>query len=155
LDYRYFCLTAHYRTQLNFTLENLDAAKTSLQRLKNIISEIKDDNKLNEKYLKEFVTAINDDLDMPKALAVLWKLLRDEKAIGKIKTIEKIDLIFGLDLLKKNEIEIPNEVQKTVNERENARKNKDFKKSDILRDKIKELGYKVDDAKDGVKISKI
>ena len=153
LDYRYFCLTAHYRKQLNFTLENLDAAKTSLGRLKNIISELKDDNKINEKYLKEFEHAINDDLDMPSALAVLWKMLRDEKAVGKIKTIEKMDSILGLNLLKREEIEIPAEVGKLVDEREKARGLKDFKKSDEIREKIQKLGYKIDDTKDGVKIS--
>ncbi len=154
LDYRYFCLTAHYRSQLNFSLENLDSAKTSLSRLKRIISELKDDGKTNEKYLKEFENAINNDLDMPSALTVLWKLVRDEKANGKIKTIEKIDKVFGLYLLKKEEIKISSEVQKLIKEREEARKNKDFKKSDELRDKIKKLGYKVDDAIGGVKVSK-
>ncbi len=155
LDYRYFCLTAHYRTQLNFSLENLDAAKTSNQRLKNIISETRDDGKINEKYLKEFEKAIDNDLDMPSALAVLWKLVRDEKANGKIKTIEKMDSVFGLDLLKKEEVEIPAEVEKLIKEREEARKSRDFKKSDELRDKINKLGYKIDDTKEGVKITRV
>jgi cysteinyl-tRNA synthetase len=155
LDYRYFCLTAHYRTQLNFSLENLDAAKTSLKRLKNIISEIKNDGKINDKYLGEFEKSINNDLDMPSALAVLWRLVRDEKAIGKIKTIEKIDSVFGLNLLKKEEIKIPAEILGLIDEREEARKKKDFKKSDELRAKINKLGYKVDDTSEGVKISKL
>jgi cysteinyl-tRNA synthetase len=155
LEYRYLCLTAHYRTQLNFTLENLDSAKNSLQRLKNIISEIKEDNKINENYIKEFEKAINDDLDMPKALAILWKLVRDEKANGKIKTIEKMDEVFGLDLLKKEECEVPLEIQKLASERETARKNKDFKKSDELRDRINKLGYNIADSKDGVKVKKL
>lgn len=155
LDYRYFLLTTHYRSPLLFSLENLDNSKKSLQRLKNIISEIKDDSKVNEKYLKEFLNAINDDLNMPEALAVLWKLVRDEKATGKIKTIEKIDRVFGLNLLSKEEISVPIEVQKLINEREEARKNKDFKKSDLLREEIKKLGYRVDDAKASIKVSKI
>ena len=154
LDYRYLTLTTHYRSPLIFSFDNLDNAKNSLQRLKNIIGETKDDGKKDEKYLKEFENAINDDLDMPNALAILWKLLRDEKAQGKIKTIEKMDKVFGLDLLLKEKFEIPSEVQKLVDEREDARRKKDFKKSDELRDKIKNLGYKIDDTKDGVKVSK-
>ncbi|MBS3079579.1 cysteine--tRNA ligase [Candidatus Pacearchaeota archaeon] len=158
LEYRYFCLNGHYRTQLEFSIENLDNAKNSLQRLKRIISSLPKDNensKIDKKYLEEFENAINDDLDMPKALSVLWKLVRDEKAEGKIKTIKKMDEVFGLDLLKKEEIKIPHEVQKLVEEREKARKTKDFKKSDELRDKINKLGFNVADSKEGVKISKL
>jgi cysteinyl-tRNA synthetase len=154
-DFRYFCLSGHYRKNLNFTLENLDNAKNSLERLRRIIEEIKEDLKINERYLKEFESAINNDLDMPKAIQVLWKLVRDEKATGKIKTIEKMDSVFGLDLLKKEKIEIPVEIKRLVEGRENARINKDFKKSDEIREKIKSLGYKIDDTKEGVKISKI
>lgn len=104
LDYRYFCLTKHYRLPLEFSWNNLDSAKNSLQRLKNKISEFSDDNKINKKYLKEFEDAIEDDLNMPKALQVLWKLVRDEKAVGKIQTIKKIDEVLGLDLLKKKKL---------------------------------------------------
>jgi cysteinyl-tRNA synthetase len=155
LDYRYFCLTGHYRTPLEFSFENLDNAKNSYKRLKNIISEIKDDGKLNKKYLEEFEKAINNDLDTPKALQVLWKLLRDKGAAGQIKTIEKMDDVLGLDLLKKEEIKVPSEVQKLVEEREKARKEKDWSRADELRDKIKELGYQVDDTKEGVRVSKL
>jgi len=155
LEYRYFCLNGHYRTQLEFSLENLDNAKNSYERLKRIIEEIKDDGKINEKYIDEFKDAINDDLNIPQALQVLWKLVRDEKAEGKIKTIKKMDEVFGLDLLKKEKIEIPQEVKKLIEDREKARKNKDFKKSDELRDKINELGFSIADSKDGVKISRL
>lgn len=152
---RYFYLTGQYRTQLNFTFDNLKNAENSYDRLKNIIGEIKDDGKVNEKYLKEFEKAMDDDLDTVKALQVLWRLVRDEKAQGKINTIKQMDNVFGLDLLKKEEVKISNEVQKLIDEREKVRKNKDFKKSDELRDKINKAGYKIDDTKDGVKVSKI
>jgi cysteinyl-tRNA synthetase len=155
LSYRYLCLTAHYKTQLEFSLETLENAQNSYKRLKNIISEIKNDKKTNEKYLKEFEKAINNDLDMPKALQILWKLIRDEKAVGKINTIKKIDSVFGLDLLKKEEIKIPAEIKKLVDEREKARKNKDWKKADEIRDKIKELGYMISDTNEGPKITKL
>ncbi len=155
LVYRYFCLTAHYRTQLNFTLENLTNAQNTYQKLKNIISELKDDGKINEKYLKEFEAAIDDDIDMPKALAVLWNLIRDAKAQGKVKTIEKIDNIFGLDLLKQERVAVPPAIKKLVEEREKARKDKDFKLSDKLREEIKETGYIIEDTDKGPKVKKV
>jgi len=155
LSYRYFCLTAHYRTQLNFDLDNLQAAQNSYERLKNIIEKLKDDGKTNKEYLSEFEKAMNDDLNTPEALQVLWKIVRDEKAIGKYETIKKMDEVLGLDLLKKEEIKIPKDVQKLVDERELARKSKDFKKSDELRDKIKSLGFGVKDTKDGTELKKI
>lgn len=155
MAFRYLMFTAHYRTPLNFSLQALQEAQNGYERLNNIISEIKDDKKINKKYLEEFEKAIDNDLDMPKALSVLWKMLRDQKAIGKIKTIAEMDKVFGLDLLKKEELKIPQEVEKLINERETARKNKDFNKSDELRDKIKELGYLVEDTIEGQKIKKI
>ena len=155
LDYRYFCLTGHYRNQLEFSLENLANAKNSLQRLKNIISNLRDDNKTNEKYTKEFEESVDNDLDIPKALQVLWTLLRDEKAVGKIGAIRRMDKIFGLDLLLKEKIKIPAEILGLIDEREKARKKKDWKLADKLREKIREKGFKIDDTNKGIKISRI
>ena len=154
LEYRHMCLTSHYRKQLNFSLELLEKSKNAYDRLKNIISEIKDDKKINKEYLKEFEGAINDDLNIPNALQVLWKLVRDEKATGKIKTIKKMDEVFGLDLLKIEKIKVPSKVQKLVVERDAARKEKNWKKSDELRDKIFELGYGVADTAEGTRVKK-
>jgi cysteinyl-tRNA synthetase len=154
LAFRYLCLTAHYKTQLDFSLDNLKASQNSLERLKNIISEFLDDKKINQDYLKEFEKAINNDLDMPSALQVLWKLVRDEKAGGKISTIRKMDEVFGLDLLKKEKIGIPAEIKKIADEREKARKKKDWKLADELREKIKEKGFLIDDYDEGYKIRK-
>jgi len=155
LSYRYLCLTAHYRTQLDFTIENLQNSQNSYNRLKNIISEIKDDKRTNKEYLEEFEKAMNDDLNTPKALQVLWKLVRDEKAQGKYQTIKKIDEVFGLDLLKQEKISVPENIKNLVDEREKARANKDWKKADELRNKIKSLGYQVSDTNEGAKIIKI
>ncbi|MFH1307972.1 MAG: cysteine--tRNA ligase [archaeon] len=155
LDMRYFYLTGHYKTQLNFTWKNLESSKNALQRARNILSEIKDDGKENKKYLEEFEKAMNNDLDMPKALQVLWKLLRDKKAEGKIKTIKKMDEVFGLDLLKEDKFDIPEKVEKLAEEREKARKAKDWEKADDLRGKISKLGYQIDDTEQGTRIKKI
>ena len=142
---RYFILQTNYRHKLDFTTENLDAAKTSFERIKRRIVELKkevskgDDSTLE--YESEFIKAINDDLDMPKALAVLWNLVRDEKAEGKIKTIKEMDKVFSLDLSKKENLKIPKEIIKLVNEREKARKNKDYNESDKIRKEIRDKGY--------------
>ncbi len=153
--YRYLLLTAHYRSPLNFTLRSLEKAQNAYERLKNIISEIKEDKKINKKYLNQFETAINDDLDMPKALSVLWNLIRDKKATGKIKTINEINKVFGLDLLKKEKLEIPAQVKKLITQREKARKQKNFQKSDQIRKKIKTLGYWIEDTSKGGKVKKL
>ena len=145
LSFRYLVLSAHYRSPLNFSLENLGNAQNSYNRLKNIIPDLEDDGKINKQYLKEFENAIADDLDMPKAIAVLWKLLRDENADGKLKTIEKMDQVFGLDLLKKDEIKIPEDVQKLINQRQKAREEKNWKEADKLREEIEGLGFVVKD----------
>jgi cysteinyl-tRNA synthetase len=155
LAYRYFCLTAHYRSQLQFSIENLKAAQTTYERLKNISLELKDDKKENKEYLDKFKEAIEDDLNMPKALSVVWEMVRDENSEGKYKSLKKMDEVLGLELFKKEKIKIPKEIMKLVNEREKARQEKNWKKSDELRDKINELGYQIDDTSEGTKIKKI
>ncbi len=155
LDFRYFCLTGHYRKNLNFSLENLTNSKNSHQRLKRIISKIKQDNKINQKYLKEFQKAINNDLNIPKALKILWKLIRDEKAEGKINTIKEMDKIFALELLKKPKIKIPENIKQLLEKREKVRKEKNWTEADKIRNQIQEKGYKINDTKKGSEIEKI
>jgi len=152
---RYFIISSQYKQPIDFSKDKMKDAQNSYQRLKNIISELKNDNKINKKYLEEFEETMNDDLNTPRALQVLWKLVRDEKAEGKIKTIEKMDLVFGLDLLKKEKISIPSEVKKLIIKREKSRKEKDFKKSDEIRDEIRKSGFSLDDTSDGTKVRKI
>ncbi len=154
LDFRYLVLAVGYRKPLNFSMKHLEAARTSLKRLRNFISEMKDDKKTNKKYLKEFENAINNDLDMPKALQVLWNLVKDQKAAGKVQTIKKIDEILSLDLLKKEKIPIQSGVKKLAEERQKARNEKDWKKSDELRKKINKEGYVLEDTKEGYVLKK-
>lgn len=146
LDFRYLCLTTHYKKPLNFSIRNLESAKNSYQRLRNIISKIKSDGKVNERYLKKFTEAISDDLNIPKSLQVLWNLLRDEEAKGKLKTIKEMDSVLGLNLLKKEKIEFPEDVKKFAEKRKNLRKKKEWKKADVLRKKINDLGYIIEDS---------
>lgn len=152
IDYRYFCLSTHYRKQLIFSIENLESAKNSYERLIKITSEIKDDKKLNKGYLEEFEKEINDDLNLPKALQVLWKLIRDENAEGKFQTIKKMDSVFGLNLLDKKIINIPKEIKELADKRAEARRNKDWKLSDDLRDNLNNLGWTISDTSEGYKL---
>lgn len=149
LAYRYFTFTAHYRSPLSFSFKNLRKAQNAYDRLKNIIPTLKDNKKINKKYLNEFEKAINDDLDMPVALSVLWNLIRDKKAEGKIKTIQEMDKIFELDLLKEKKVSIPSNVKKLIDQREKARQQKNWRKADELRQKIKKLGFRVEDTDEG------
>lgn len=123
-------------------------------RLKNIIAEIKNDDKTNKKYLEKFEKTINDDLDMPNALQILWNLLRDKNADGKIETIKKMDEIFGLDLLKKEKIIVPKEIKTLADKRKEARKNENWSLADELRKKINKAGYVIEDIKEGYILKK-
>jgi cysteinyl-tRNA synthetase len=147
---RYFIISSHYRKPVDFSNKGLDDAKNSYERLKNITSKLEDENKTNEKYLEEFKKSMNDDLNTPKALQVLWKLVRDENAKGKSGTIKKIDEVFGLNLINKEKTE---EEKKIIEERKIARKNKDYGISDKLRGELEKRGYIVQDDKNGFWVS--
>tara|TARA_Y100000034_G_C6779405_1_gene348219 strand:- start:362 stop:922 length:561 start_codon:yes stop_codon:yes gene_type:complete len=154
LSYRYFTFTAHYRKPLTWSLEGLGNAQDAYKRAKKIISSLKDDKeKANKKYLDEFEKVINNDLDMPGALAVLWKLLRDKGATGKVATIKKLDEVLGLDLLKKEKQKDISNVKDLIEKRKKARKEKDWKSSDKLRAEIINKGHTVKDTQDGFMVS--
>ena len=155
LEYRYMSLNTHYRMPLTFSEESLQSAKASLSRLKNIISEIKNDKQTNKKALENFKDALSDDLNTPKALAVLWELLRDTKAKGKINTIKEMDKVLGLDLLKKEKKEVPKEIEELAKERNKARKDKDWKEADKLRDLLNKKGWNIKDSEDNFILEKI
>ena len=136
LDYRYLCLGAHYRTQLEFSYESLDFAKKSRQSLKLKIMNIKENAKniaaKETEILKEvknnFVFAMEDDLNTSKALSLLWDFIKSEaNAEEKLQFITFADTFLGLNLLEFEKKEIPAEAKKLLKERVEARKQKDFK----------------------------
>ncbi len=155
LAYRYFTFTAHYRKPLTWSVDAIESATNAYKKLKNITTELKDDNQENKQYLKKFEEAINDDLNMPEAIAILWELLRDKNADGKYQTIKKMDNVFALDLLEKQETKIPEEIKKLAEKRQKARQEKDFKKSDELREKLKQKGWEIKDTKEGFDLKEI
>ena len=163
LSYRYFTYSSHYRNKLNFTWDAIKSAKNSLNKLRDMIALHKDVNKkidknIISKYEEQFLYAINDDMNMPVAISIVWEIAKEkEKSNDFYELIKKFDSVLSLDLDKndKEDINIPEDIKLILNERKDARKNKDFAKSDELRDKLKELGYIVKDTKDGQIIEKV
>ena len=166
LDFRFFCLNAHYRKKLNFTFEGLSAAKTSRERLNaaaylhKVGTEKADPEKLAE-YKKQFIDAINDDLNIPLALAVLFNLVKEPKSKDVYNLILDFDRVFGLSLDKVTEPKveinydgIPAEVMDLVNARTAAKKEKNFALADEIRGKISDLGFDVKDTRDGPVVTK-
>jgi len=161
LDYRYFCLTAHYRKPLMFSWEAMESAKNSRKKLVEKVLEIKavhgqDNKKLQQRYLDSFMTAVNDDLNTPQALAVMWDVLKDDELGNhdKYLLMLEFDRVFGLELGNVQEEKVPATVKKLAEERLLARKKKDWKKSDILRDEISTLGWIVEDNEKGYGLRK-
>ena len=167
--YKLFCYSSHYRNKLNFTWEGIEATSKSLERMRNLYNkhlkgkeELTDEeeNKI-EKIKENFNLAINDDMNMPLALSYVWELAKFEKKSKKIaKILLKFDEVLGIKIdkveeNKENKEEIPEEIKKLVEERKEARKNKDWEKSDKIRDELKEKGYEVKDLKTGMEIIKI
>ena len=163
LDYRYFCLNAHYRKKLNFTFEGMDGAKTSYARLFNVLYQHKvgqnaaDENKLAE-YKRQFDEAINDDLNIPLALGVVWTMIKEPKSKAVYDLALEFDKVLGLSLDKAKpsetqEEQIPEDIRAIAEERYQAKKNRDFAKADELRNKLSELGYTVADSKDGYTVT--
>lgn len=169
MDYRYLCLGTHYRKRLLFSWDILNQAKTANSRLRNRIKILKEqtsnaksanDSASGKKYKEKFLAAVNDDLNMAEALAVVWDTLKDENVspAEKLELVYDFDKVLGLDLEKeeeKKELDVPEEIMKMVNDRIAAKKAKDFKLADELRDKVKSLGYEIVDKKDGVEVKAI
>ncbi len=164
LDYRYYCLQAHYRQQLSFSWQSLENAKKAFDRLKERILEIKtkkDKKKgvVSADYKNEFLAAVNDDLNMPRAMAVLWDLIRDNSLSSreKYKIIIDFDRVLGLNLdkIKEVKVELNKQIKMMVKKREEARKKKDWEKADSIREKLLKLGIKLEDTSKGVRWRRI
>ena len=149
---------ANYLTRVNFVWEALEGAETALKRLYGLYLGLGNEvGLIHQEYQNKFKEFIEDDLDTPRALSLLWDVFKDENISNADKkaTILDFDKVFGLGFENLKEIETPEEILKIIEEREQARKNKDFKKSDELRDEIYSLGYEVKDTGEGQKINKI
>ena len=155
LAYRYFCLGAHYRQQLAFSWEALDAAQSGFWLLKyTVVLELRPkyagDEKPMDAHMREFFAASTDDLNMPRALAAMWGAVRDTQASkGEIyATLLAMDAVLGFDFAGM-EYTIPESVRQLTRKRDAARKVKDFDLADQLRDQVKEKGYGLKDTPTG------
>lgn len=165
LAYKMFCYTAHYRNKLNFTFEGAKAAGVALQRLRDAYmkhmhgtEEVASEE--IERYKEQFTQAVNDDLNIPLAMSTVWEVAKKtEKSKAYAQLLEEFDRILGLDLKNavhyKKEETIPEDIQVLLEKRKQARKAKDWKLSDMLRDQMKEKGYLVKDTKEGMQVEKL
>jgi cysteinyl-tRNA synthetase len=152
---RYLYLTAHYRSEIAFSFDSLGGAQAALNKLREEVRAWDQEDRKPGEFYNNFIRAINEDLNIPKALAVVWEMIKsDIPSAQKSADLLAMDKILGLELDKVigQKIEIPEEVQKLVDQRENARKQKDFKRSDELRKEIKRLGYEIEDSPQEVKL---
>ena len=162
LVYRLFAYSSHYRNKLNFTWDAMEATSKSLERLKNGYQiHLNGTDKIDDKTVKElenkFHLAINDDLNMPVAMGVVWDVVKQEKKSPKFaKLLEKFDIVLGLKITEKSEQNenLPQEILDLIEQRKQARENKDWAKSDELRDLIQNKGYEIKDTKNGIEVNK-
>ena len=170
LAFKLFCFTAHYRNKLNFTFEGAYGAQKALERLydsyiKNANGVDDVDEDIIKEYDERFLAYINDDMNMPGAMSVVWEIARNaKKSIKFADLLLKFDKVLGLDMKNaKNYLlefkheeseELPEEIKALVEERKQARAEKNWAKSDEIRDRIISLGYSIKDTKDGIIVKK-
>jgi len=168
LSLRYLFLTSHYKDSMNFTWEALNSAEASLRKLRGYVSGLRNpsvrrslsDEKLSkaDQFRDDFIKAVTDDLGTPRALAVVWEMLK-----SNIPSEDKYDLLISFDEvlgLHLSEIEdkallVSDDVKALLDKREQHRKAGDYQKSDEVRKEIEKLGYSVEDTPEGVKIKSI
>jgi len=168
LVYRYAALGTHYRKPMEYSKEAMENAAKGYEHLRNQVREITPPTSapllhpplggtsVKKEYRDKFLAAINDDLNLPQAMAVVRELLKSDLSNGgKSATIMDFDQVLGLNLDKTNEEEIiPENIRKLAEERERARDDKDFDKADKTREQIEKLGFSIEDTSEGIRICK-
>ncbi|AIS58328.1 cysteine--tRNA ligase [Vibrio coralliilyticus] len=146
LAYRYLTLTSHYRSQMSFTWEALAGAQKALQRLKRKLEAMPNDGIVDENYRTKFFSHVNQDLNMPQALALAWEVIDSHlPPANKKATVLFFDAVFGLDLNTPERLNIPHEVQELVELRQRLKDQRQYDRADAIREKIHELGYQIND----------
>ncbi|HLD31651.1 MAG TPA: cysteine--tRNA ligase [Patescibacteria group bacterium] len=159
LAYRYFLLQTHYRKQQHFSLEAVKAAQAGWERMTALAAQLRQNkNPANREKIRafqeQFHTHINDDLDIPQALALTWEYLNNHDL--DFATLKKADRIFGLNLgqSKVGPTKLDNEIRKLIKQRQEARQKKNWTESDHLRQELENKGYRVEDTPDGQIVEK-
>jgi len=161
IAFRYLVISTHYRVPIEFSNDSLEQAKNSLERIKEFmenskISKKNLDKKLIDSTRENFIKAMDDDFDTPRALAVIFDFIREANKQGNGKNayilLKEFDKVLGI--LKEEKITIPKEIIELAKQRETARKNKDFKKADQIREQLKQKGFLIEDSDEEYKIKK-
>jgi cysteinyl-tRNA synthetase len=158
--YRFAAFLSHYRKPMEYSDEAVEAARNGLAHLQNQIRSLKekkqDKGNVHTGYKERFLQAINDDLNLPRAMAAVQEVLKaDISAADRLATVMDFNRVLGLNLDQvEQEEKLPEDLQKLVDKRQKAREEKDWALSDSLRDEIQALGYVVQDSKSGMKVYK-
>jgi cysteinyl-tRNA synthetase len=155
LAYRYLCLSAHYRSDLNFSWDSLDGAATTLERLRTLVHGGPSGGRVEPEFAERFTAQVNDDLNTPRALAVVWDLAKSKlDAADRKATLLHFDAVLGLQLAAWEPAEeiIPDEINALVAARQAARAAKDWAQADTAREQLQALGYEVEDTPDGPQV---
>jgi len=164
LAYKMLCFTSHYRNKLNFTWDGLASAQNSLIKIKEGYIKHKEGNddigeEELEAYKTRFLEAINDDLNIPVAMSVVWDIIKNPKKSNKLaELLLDFDKVLGIKIeepINTKKEDVPEDVLELVEKRKQARLEKNWALSDELRDIIKEKGYIVKDSKEGSTLEKI
>ncbi len=153
--YRFFCLSGHYRAKLNFTWESMDGAATALGRLRTAMHGWGEASGMDDGFVAQFTDQVNDDLNMPRALAVVWELVRSDLPPGVKKgTLLHFDRVLGLGLAEWQPAitVVPDAILALVDARQTARKEKRWQDADRLRDEIQQAGYELEDTGQGARV---
>lgn len=153
--FRFFYFMAHYSKQQNFTFDSLEMAKNTLKTIKGLAKEHQSGSEKvdTSAYEKEFLESINDDLNMPRAIAVVQKMLKEPRSVEVYNSFLKFNQVLGLDLDEETD-NIPQDIQNLAEQRWLAKKNKDFSKADLIRQQISNLGFEIKDTREGYEIIK-
>ena len=157
LVYRYLCLTAHYRTQMSFSWDAMDAAATALDRMRNGVYALRAEPPAapDAVSIDRFTDEVNDDLNVPRALAVAWDVLRGDLS-GAVKraTLVRFDDVLGLGLAAwvPREVVVPPEVRALADARAAARRAKQWAEADRLRADLAAAGWDMEDQPDGYRL---
>lgn len=157
LAYRFFLLNAHYRAKINFNWESLDGSSKALDRLRMAALEWGQPGEVDADFMERFKAQINDDLNLPRALAITWELVRSElPAPAKKATLLEFDKVLGLNLAQWQPVEevISTELQALVEARQQARKDKRWQDADSLRQQIIDAGYELEDTPGGPRLKR-
>ena len=161
LTYRFAAFLTHYRKPMEFSDDGIEAARNGLLHLQNQVRQVVaagtgSDDAISAEYKNKFLEAVNDDLNMPRAMALIQEMLKSGISEDeKLATILDFDRVLGLNLDQLDQEQaLPEAVQKRVDARLKAREGKDFATSDRLRAEIEAMGYLVQDTKDGMKVIK-